>query len=187
MSPTHLVFSKATPSDAPAVLSLVRSAYRGETSRAGWTTEADLLADERIDLEGVLEKIEEPQGAVLLARDETGALAASCELVKRDGAFAYFGLFAVDPRRQAGGIGRQVLAEAEGYARRAWGTEEMKMWVIWTREELIAWYVRRGYERTGETMPFPYEHLYNGKALRDDLYFVVLVKKLGLVDEGRER
>jgi GNAT superfamily N-acetyltransferase len=177
---TSLTFRVATPSDEDvnAVLKLVRSAYRGETSRTGWTTEADLLADERIDAAGLRAKIEEPQGVVLLAHDDAGALASCCEILRRDDELAYFGMFAVDPLRQAGGIGRQVLAEAEYYARRMFGVRRMEMSVIWTRDELISWYVRRGYTKTEETRPFPYHGLVNGKALRDDLYFSILVKDL---------
>ncbi|POR32202.1 Uncharacterized protein TPAR_07583 [Tolypocladium paradoxum] len=91
---------------------------------------------------------------------------------------AYFGLFAVDPTRHAGGIGRSILARAKAHARGTWGVRRLEMWVIWTREELISWYVRRGYTRTERTMPFPYAHLVNGRALRDDLHFAVLDKVL---------
>ncbi|TPX10291.1 uncharacterized protein E0L32_008696 [Thyridium curvatum] len=175
---TQLTFREATEADIPALLALIRSAYRGESSRAGWTTEADLVADERIDAAGLRAKIGEPEGAVLLATDAQGRLAACCELLRRDAALAYFGLFAVDPKRQAGGIGRQVLAYAEGYARAQWGVRGLEMSVIWTREELIAWYVRRGFVRTAETAPFPYESLVNGEALRDDLHFTILRKEL---------
>lgn len=178
MSQTPLVYREATPDDVPVILALIRSAYRGETSREGWTTEADLLDDERIDADGVLAKINEPHGVILVAHDESGKLAACCELLRRDDELAYFGLFAVDPKRQAGGIGRQVLAEAEVHAKRLWGVTRMEMSVIWTREELIAWYIRRGYAKTQETRPFPYNNLYNGKALRDDLYFSILVKSI---------
>ena len=177
---TPLTFRVATTSDddVNAILKLVRSAYRGDDSRAGWTTEADLVADERIDAAGVRAKIDEPQGVILTAYDDTGRLASCCEILRRDDELAYFGLFAVDPTRQAGGIGRQVLAEAEEYARKVFGVQKMEMNVIFPREELIAWYIRRGYTKTDETKPFPYEQLVNGKALRDDLYFSVLVKEL---------
>lgn len=179
-SPTPLTFRIATTGeeDVNAILKLVRSAYRGDASRTGWTTEADLLDDQRIDAAGILEKINEPQGVILLAHDDEGKLASCCEILKRDEELSYFGLFAVDPLRQAGGIGRQVLAEAEAYARKVFGVATMEMTVIWTRDELISWYVRRGYTKTDRTKPFPYEHLVEGKALRDDLYFTVLVKEL---------
>lgn len=176
--PTPLTFRVATSDDVTPVLSLVRSAYRGDASRAGWTTEADYLADDRIDEGGILEKINEPQGVILLAHDPAGALASCCELLKRDDELAYFGLFAVDPLRQAGGIGKQVLAEAERYAQKVFGVAKLEMQVIWLRDSLISWYERKGYKKTDQTRPFPYDGLVNGVALRDDLYFNILVKDL---------
>lgn len=181
MSASPLTVRKATPADIPALLALVKSAYRGEDSRQGWTTEADLVADERIDEAGLLAKITAPGSTVLLATTETEDLLACCEVVRHPppSDLSYFGLFAVNPRLQNGGIGRKVLAEAERYAREEMGAARMEMTVVWLREELIAWYVRRGYVVVeGEKRPFPYEHLVNGKALRDDLYFIVLQKDL---------
>lgn len=178
MAPISISIRKALPEDAPTVLALVRSAYRGESSRAGWTTEADLVDDQRIDVDGLLVKINEPFGAVLVAHDAAGDLIACCEVLKQDETVGYFGLFAVNPLRQAGGVGRIVLAKAEEYSKQTWGLSEMQMTVIWTRQELIEWYVRRGYRVTEERKPFPYGSLVGGKALRDDLYFSVLVKAL---------
>lgn len=191
MSTSPLTFRKATPADVPALLALVKSAYRGEDSRQGWTTEADLVADERIDEPGLLAKITAPGGAVLLAAttntaggpgpDATETLLACCEVLRHPAPsdLSYFGLFAVSPRLQNGGIGRKVLAEAERLAREEMGAARMEMTVVWLREELISWYVRRGYVVVeGEKRPFPYESLVNGKALRDDLYFLVLRKDL---------
>lgn len=184
----------ATAADTQPLLALVRSAYRGEASLEGWTTEAGYLADERIDEAGLLAKIHDPHGVVLMAfgRPSPAAAAAAatapreellacCEILRlpEPSKTAYFGLFAVSPKLQNGGIGRQVLGEAERYARATFGADKMEMQVVWLRDELIAWYVRRGYRvLEGETRPFPYEHLVNGKALRDDLYFIVLEKDL---------
>lgn len=181
MSASPLTVRKATSADIPALLALVKSAYRGEDSRQGWTTEADLVADERIDEAGLLAKITAPGSTVLLATTTTEDLLACCEVVRHPppSDLSYFGLFAVNPKLQNGGIGRRMLAEAERYAREEMGAARMEMTVVWLREELIAWYVRRGYVVVeGERRPFPYEHLVNGKALRDDLYFVVLQKDL---------
>lgn len=190
MSTSPFTFRKATPADVPALLALVKSAYRGEDSRQGWTTEADLVADERIDEAGLLAKITAPGGAVLLATTTNGApgpdaaaetLLACCEVLRHSAPsdLSYFGLFAVSPRLQNGGIGRKMLAEAERLAREEMGAARMEMTVVWLREELISWYVRRGYVVVeGEKRPFPYESLVNGKALRHDLYFLVLRKDL---------
>lgn len=174
-----LVFEIAgATTDAAEVTALVRRAYRGAESRRGWTTEADLVADERTDPAQVAAKIAGPDSLVLLARDEGGTLVACCELARHDGGVAYFGMFAVEPARQAGGIGRAMLAEAAGVARRRWGSARMEMHVIAQRDDVIAWYQRRGFEKTGERAPFPYGELVNGPALRDDLYFEVLARDL---------
>lgn len=182
MAAARLSFRNATPDDAESLVPLIQSAYRGEESRAGWTTEADLVSGARIDAPGLIQKIQAPDSVILVVTDqEDGALLACCEVVWRaDAEVGYFGLFAVSPRRQGGGVGRQVLAYAEDYARRAWGARRMEMWVIWQREEIIAYYTRRGYKKAGRQIPFPHEilALYNGKALRDDLYFEVLAKEL---------
>lgn len=167
----------ATDVDAPALADLVRRAYRGAQ---GWTTESALLDDQRIDVAGVLAKLARPHAVVLVA-EQTGTasgLLACCEVEDRGDRVAYFGMFAVEPALQAGGVGRAVLAGAEAYAARSWGTTTMEMTVIAQREELIAWYERRGYARTGETRPFPYDELVGGGALVDDLHFVVLAKAL---------
>lgn len=170
-------FRTAGAADVPALVALIQSAYRGDSSRAGWTTEADILGGQRTDPEAVASVVNDPASRMLVVETD-GAVAACCQLENRDG-HAYFGMFAVDPARQGGGLGRQVLAEAERLAREEWGAAEMHMTVISVREDLIAWYVRRGYVRTGRTSPFPYGDERFGLPKRDDLEFELLVKKLG--------
>ena len=172
-----LAFRAATPADAPAIVTLVQSAYRGESSRAGWTTEADLLDGQRTDQAAVDDLIADPGSVILLATDADGALVGCCHLQHR-GSHAYFGMFAVDPLRQAGGVGKEILAEAERMAAEGWGAGQMQMTVITVREELIAWYVRRGYTRTGKTSPFPHSDERFGLPRRADLEFELLVKAL---------
>jgi GNAT superfamily N-acetyltransferase len=179
-----LEFRDAVAADAPAVRSLVVRSYRGESSRTGWTTEADILTDERIDLPGVEQKIAAPDGFVLLGHG-AGELVACCELRRSGAQVAYFGLFAVEPRYQAGGIGRRVLDHAERLAVRRWAVTAMELQVIAQRTDLIAWYRRRGYSPTGERRSFPFDALVNGVALRSDLYFAVLAKELNGNGDGR--
>ncbi|XRQ10122.1 GNAT family N-acetyltransferase [Actinomadura welshii] len=172
----ELTFRAAAKGDVPALVALIERAYRGEASRAGWTTEADLLGGRRTDPEMVAAVVDDEAGRMLVAEAD-GALVACCQLERRDG-HAYFGMFAVEPGAQGGGLGRRVLAEAERLVRDEWGAEEMRMTVISAREELIAWYLRRGYVRTGQTSPFPYGDERFGQPKRDDLEFEVLAKKL---------
>lgn len=170
------VFRAATGADVPAVVALVESAYRGDSSRAGWTTEADLLDGRRTDPQGVREVVEKPGGRLLLA-EHAGELVACCQLERR-GESAYFGMFAVRPTAQGGGLGKAVMAEAEDFARVGWGAVRMEMTVIRQRADLIAWYVRRGYRDTGAISPFPYGDERFGIPRRPDLEFTSLVKEL---------
>ncbi|AWK09233.1 GNAT family N-acetyltransferase [Streptomyces spongiicola] len=181
--PVQLSYRDATPSDVPALVDLIESAYRGDSSRAGWTTEADFLDGQRTDAEGVRQVIA-TSGSRLLAVRRGDELVACCQLEHR-GEAAYFGMFAVRPGLQGGGLGRRVLAEAERVVREDWGVTEMHMTVISVREELIAWYGRRGYRRTGRMTPFPYGDERFGLPRRDDLRFELLVKDLEAPVPGR--
>ncbi|MFJ1566229.1 GNAT family N-acetyltransferase [Streptomyces erythrochromogenes] len=174
--PAALSFRSAVEADVPELVVLVESAYRGDASRAGWTTEADYLDGQRTDPDGVRAVIDSEDG-VLLVVERSGGLVACCHIEHR-GDHAYFGMFAVRPGLQGGGLGKEILAEAERRARETWGAREMRMTVVNVREELIAYYVRRGYRRTGELSPFPYGDERFGIPLRDDLAFELLVKPL---------
>jgi ribosomal protein S18 acetylase RimI-like enzyme len=105
-------------------------------------------------------------------------LVACCELRGQPSGTAYFGMFAVVPTLQGGGVGGKVLAEAERRAVALWSATAMEMTVIRQRDELIAWYERRGYRRTGETRPFPHGDERFGLPRRSDLEFAVLTKSL---------
>ncbi|MEI7037274.1 GNAT family N-acetyltransferase [Fulvimonas yonginensis] len=169
-------FRTATPVDVPAVVALVESAYRGDSGRRGWTTESDLLDGQRTDAADVGAAIARPDSRILLLERDVRLL-ASCHL-ERHGEAAYFGMFAVDPAEQAAGLGKRLLGEAERVAREEWGCRAMEMTVIVQRAELIAWYERRGYRRTGSYKPFPYGDERFGIPRRDDLRFELLVKPL---------
>ncbi|MCX4849761.1 GNAT family N-acetyltransferase [Streptomyces sp. NBC_00893] len=175
--PGQLTFRDAADADVPALVTLIESAYRGDSSRAGWTTEADILQGRRTDPDGVRQVLEAP-GSRLLMVERDGGLVACCQLEHR-GEAAYFGMFAVRPGLQGAGLGKVIIAEAERTVRESWGVREMHMTVISVREELIAWYERRGYRRTGELSPFPYGEERFGVPQRDDLAFELLVKDLG--------
>ncbi|MFG3281053.1 GNAT family N-acetyltransferase [Streptomyces sp. NPDC048111] len=173
----ELTYRDATEADVEALVPLIESAYRGDASRAGWTTEADILQGQRTDPDGVRAVITSP-GSKLLTVWRDGVLVACCQLEHR-GEAAYFGMFAVSPALQGAGLGKQIIAEAERIVRTTWGATEMHMTVISVRDELIAFYERRGYRRTGRMTPFPYGDERFGLPQRDDLAFELLVKELG--------
>ena len=169
-------FRPATEADIPALVALVTSAYRGEASRAGWTTEADLLEGARIDPNVLRTDILRPRSRVLVVDGADGPLACA-HVAEQDGA-GYFGMFAVRPGLQGSGLGGRLLAECERMAREDWGLASIRMSVIDLRHDLIAWYERRGYRRTGRHLPFPYGDERFGVPLREDLRFEILEKPL---------
>jgi ribosomal protein S18 acetylase RimI-like enzyme len=183
---TDLHFRDATHADIPAIVELVTCAYRGEASRAGWTTEADLLDGARIDPELLHADIDRQRSRVLLAERDavagTGGHAfrelVGCAHVAEEDDAGYFGMFAVRPGLQGAGIGHALLVEAERIVREDWALPAMRMTVIDLRDELIAWYERRGYRRTGVFKPFPYGDPRFGIPRRADLRFEVLEKSL---------
>ncbi|WP_337061597.1 GNAT family N-acetyltransferase [Kineococcus sp. G2] len=183
------VFREAVPADVPAVVALVESAYRGEASRAGWTTEADLLDGRRTDEVAVAAIVADPEAVLLLAERPAGEpagreqrpggrLLGCCEL-RRAGDAAYFGTFAVRPALQGAGIGGLLLERADAEAVRRWGSTALEMTVIVQRADLLAWYARRGFTPTGERRPFPYGDERFGLPRRDDLEFAVLRRATG--------
>lgn len=209
----------ATQADLPALVALIESSYRGEVSRAGWTTEADLLGGQRIDLAMAQEMQDDPR-AVFLLFDEAPATTAApatttgstttgsdttgsdteasttglpagpsrapasvsapiaCVQIRQEGHSAYFGTFAVSPAWQGTGLGSELMKEAQSQAVRRWGSTSMRMTVIAQRSELISYYERRGWVRTGRTEPFPYGDERFGIPRVDDLHFVELVTAL---------
>lgn len=166
----------AADPDVPGLQALIHSAYRGEASRAGWTSEADLLDGNRVDADMLRAELADPDTTLLLAEDADGPLGC-CVLTVRGEGTAYFGTFAVRPTAQGGGIGDALLRHAEAHARDA-GAGRMELTVVAQRNDLIAWYVRRGYAATGETRPFPYGDERFGRPRVDDLAFTVLAKPL---------
>lgn len=173
----ELTFRSARLEDAPAAVALIESAYRGEASRAGWTTEADLLEGQRTDVDELSEIIASPGGGIRLA-ESLGAL-VGCVRVENHGDAGYIGMVTVAPTLQRGGIGGALLVEAERIIVDEYRLRCARMTVIGQRESLIEWYGRRGYRKTGLKQPFPYGRDRSGLPLRDDLYFEVLEKRLG--------
>jgi GNAT superfamily N-acetyltransferase len=169
-------FGLATPADADAVVALVESAYRGDASRAGWTTEADLLGGQRTDPAEVNALLGDPSVRIVLMLVKGELAGTICVRVDAE-AVAHVGMFAIRPTLQNTGLGKALLLEAERVARER-GARCAEMTVIEQRLELLAWYTRRGYLPTGETEAFPYGNPRFGEPRRDDLRFLVLHKQL---------
>ena len=175
----------ARPADADTLTTLIRSAYRGDDSRAGWTSEADLVEGERINAGQVRAMITDAGSLILVGEtpDQPGQLSqparivACCQLRNEGAGLAYFGTFAVSPQAQGAGLGRQLMNEAERQAVSSFGATRLEMTVLAPQEKLIAYYERRGFQRTGEIRPFPADPTY-ARPLADDLFFVVLEKPL---------
>ncbi|HVY90447.1 MAG TPA: GNAT family N-acetyltransferase [Hyphomonadaceae bacterium] len=191
---TQPAFRHATQSDVPALVALIERAYRGPETAGSWVSEAHLLKGPRTSEKEISDLIARPDSVFLIAEVD-GQLAGCCLLqglgrdLSRTGGSdhdrsfavpgdksrkpapepvnaAYFGMFAINPSIQGGGIGKAILSEAEKHIGRLWNANVMVMTVINLRTELIQYYERRGYKLTGATVPFPFSET-SGETTRD--------------------
>lgn len=149
----ELSFRKATQQDISAIVALVNSAFRGESSRQGWTTEADLLDGVRTTEHDIRQRILGNDSYLLLCH--AGEQLAGSVHLEKQGEHAHIGMFVIRPDLQGRGIGKRLLGEAERSALRDWAVRAYVMLVINFRNELTAFYERRGYRRTGVMLEFP--------------------------------
>lgn len=171
----QLSFRKASKDDVEQIVALVNSAYRGESSRAGWTTEADFLDGQRTDREEVGRLIEQADSFMLLCLRDAELI--GIVHLEKTGASAQLGMFTVKPTLQGQGIGTQFMQAAERAVQTEWGVQRIVMAVIALRSELIAFYERRGYRRTGELKEFPTDPRF-GIPRVAELQFELLEKRL---------
>ena len=173
----ELTFRTATSADVPVLVTLVESAYRGDSARLGWTHEADLLDGQRTDPESLTEIIDDPDQRILVALDGPDIIGC-VQIARKERGTSYLGLLSVDPRRQATGLGKQLISAAERAAATYFGAQLIEMTVIKQRTELIDYYHRRGYSPTGEERPFPHGDVRFGLPRTSELVFVVLSKHI---------
>lgn len=177
---SDFVCRQAAEGDISSIHRLVNSAYRGASSKKGWTTEADFLDGQRIDPEGLRDLIANPNFKILVLLDRAEDIVSTvCLEWEQDAKVpsVYLGMLTVNPETQTVGLGKIMMNEAENKARE-WGATKMTLSVINLREELMMWYERRGYRRTGETKPFPYGNERFGIPKRPDMHFIMFEKPL---------
>jgi ribosomal protein S18 acetylase RimI-like enzyme len=171
----ELNIRRGLPADVPEIVRLLNAAYRGSSSRRGWTTEADLIGgDVRTDEQDVTRVMAMSGSVFLLGVDPSGRIFGCVNLQLRE-ATVYLGMFAVDPEKQGGGLGGRLMSEAEKWILQA-GRSKIVMWVISLRSELIQWYLRIGFRDTGERREFREDGL-SGHHLRP-LEFMVMEKEI---------
>ncbi|UYL08609.1 GNAT family N-acetyltransferase [Bdellovibrio sp. SKB1291214] len=173
----HIEFTQADESHVEELVELINSAYRGESSKQGWTTEADLLGGQRADEEGISEIIERDNSVILIAEDDDTGQLLGCVHLENHGGKCYVGMLTVDPTLQGQGIGKMLLEESEAFAQ-FWGCTHLYMTVISVRTELVKFYEKQGFKLTGEKKPFPYGDERFGIPKVQNLEFVVMERKL---------
>jgi ribosomal protein S18 acetylase RimI-like enzyme len=167
--------SKATLADIPELNVLVNSAYRGESSKKGWTTEADLLGGIRTDDESLANLLSKERSAMLLYKNDEGKIVGCVNLQQHEDK-VYLGMLTVNPELQGGGVGKILLKASDDYTKEI-GCKKIYMTVISIRQELIDWYKRHGYKETGERKPFPKDDPKFGLP-KVPLEFIVLEKEV---------
>lgn len=146
--------SIATEKDIPDLVLLMDSAYRGDSAKQGWTNEADLFIGSKRTDEATVKELMQKPGAVFLKYEGCENKIEGCVFLHKKQNRLYLGMFSVDPTAQGKGIGKKILKAADDYGKQR-GCTSIYMTVITIREELIAWYEKHGYQKTGELVPFP--------------------------------
>ncbi len=175
LSSVEFKIRRATLQDVDAIVALVESVYRGESSRQGWTTEADIVEGQRTDSTMIQEMMDKPGQVFFVTDRKPQGLAASVFLEKKK-EHTYLGMLAVAADLQNHKLGRKLIAHCEQQTR-DWGLPAIKITVIPQRVELIQWYERLGFQRTGRDEAFPTDPRY-GVPKNPDLHFVELAKQV---------
>lgn len=168
------MITQAKLTDVSELNTLINSAYRGETSKKGWTTEANLLEGLRTTEEELTELIANPINTIVKFTDRETII--GCVLLVQKENQLYLGMLTVSPELQNSGVGKKLLQQAEMHARKI-GLPKIVMTVISVREELIAWYKRNGYSDTGAREPFPASDVHI-PIVDKPLEFIVLEKRV---------
>ena len=164
----------ATVEDVSSLNQLINSAYRGESSKKGWTTEANLLTGLRTTENELAAIIANPVNTILKFTDNN--IIIGCVLLIEKEQQLYLGMLTVSPELQNSGVGKKLLQQAEIHAKKV-GLPKIVMTVISVRKELIAWYKRNGYSGTGAREPLPASE-FHIPIVEEPLEFIVLEKRI---------
>lgn len=165
----------ADATDIPALVVLLNSGYRGDASKKGWTTEADLIRGDLRTDENSLQTLMKKSGAIFLKYINEQTKVEGCVFLEKKEDKLYLGMLCVSPEAQAKGIGKQMMKAATEYAR-SQSCRSIFMKVISVRRELVAWYEKQGYKKTGEKEPFPDDNRFGTPT--QPLEFIILEKEL---------
>ena len=168
------MITKATIEDVSSLNKLINSAYRGESSKKGWTTEANILEGGRTTEKELTEIIQDKKNTILRFTENNEIIGCVLLIEKKDQ--LYLGMLTVSPTLQNSGIGKKLMQQAEIFASEL-GLFKIVMTVITVREELIAWYKRHGYVDTGAREPFPVSDVFS-QTSKEPLEFMVLEKRI---------
>ena len=168
------MITKATIEDVSTLNKLINSAYRGESSKKGWTTEANILEGSRTTEKELTEIIQDKKNTILKFTENNQIIGCVLLIEKEDR--LYLGMLTVSPELQNSGVGKKLMRQAEIQAS-ALGLSKIVMTVITVREELISWYKRNGYVDTGAREPFPVSDVFS-QTSNEPLEFMVLEKRI---------
>lgn len=168
------MITKATVEDVSTLNKLINSAYRGESSKKGWTTEANLLEGNRTTEKELTEIIQDKKNTILKFTENNQIVGCVLLIEKKDQ--LYLGMLTVSPELQNSGIGKKLLQQAEMHALEL-SLSKIVMTVITVREELISWYKRHGYVDTGAREAFPVSDVFS-QTSNEPLEFMVLEKRV---------
>ncbi|HEY4355354.1 MAG TPA: GNAT family N-acetyltransferase [Acidobacteriaceae bacterium] len=173
-----MLLEPALESDYPDVIALINLAFRGGGEIASWNIESGIIEGQRLNDSLLREDLAtKPDAHLLVHRSPEGALLGTVWLEPAAEDAWYLGMLSVRPELQNQQLGRRMLAASEDFAH-AHGAQRIRMTVLNVRDALLEWYLRRGYNLTGETKPFPYGDDRFGRPLRDDLHFLVLERSI---------
>jgi ribosomal protein S18 acetylase RimI-like enzyme len=167
--------------DFSEVVRLVNSAYRGDSSRKGWTTEAEYLDGQRTDEKSLEKELEGENKTVLCVRNKKSSEIIGTvfleQFTDKKGPNCYLGMLTVKPTLQNSGLGKWILNEVELHVKRR-GVHRITLGVLNPRHELMAWYERRGFVKNGITEEFPYGQDQFGLPKTKGLHFVMFEKTI---------